>query len=376
MIKVVLAVTNDIVTDNRIHKIAVTLQNSGYKVTVVGRKFSTSQNIFGRLYKTRRFKLWFNKSVLFYANYNMRLFFYLLKNKFDIIVSNDLDTLPGCWFASIFKRELLVFDSHELFTELPELVGRPVVKKIWSLLEKILLPRIKFGYTVSKPIQEYYKLKYNKDFELIRNVSLFRYEQSFKGFPDELIVIYQGSVNLGRGLGLMIDALNYLDGVKLWIVGQGGILDDLKKLSIDKDVEDKVIFFGRISIDNLWRYTSQAHIGISLEEDLGLNYRYALPNKLFDYIQSRVPVIVSDLPEMSSLVGQYKIGRVLKERDPKVLADTIKNMSADLNFHGELQKNLELAARDLCWQREEESVILLYRKVCGLILGQNDVLNK
>jgi glycosyltransferase involved in cell wall biosynthesis len=365
LIKVVLAVTNDIYTDNRVHKVAVTLENNGYKVTVVGRRLQSSLNIFGRSYKTRRFRLWFNKSVLFYANYNIRLFFYLLNNKFDIIVSNDLDTLLGCWLASKIQRKVLVFDSHELFTELPELVQRPLIRNVWRIKEKLIMPQIKFGYTVSRPILDYFKRKYNKEFELIRNVGYFREEPSFKGFSVENVVIYQGAINVGRGLELMLAALQHLKNIKLWIVGQGDISDRLKILSIELGVEDKVVFFGRISIDVLQNITSQAHIGISLEEDLGLNYRYALPNKLFDYIQSRIPVIVSDLPEMRLLVEEYKIGLVLRNRTPESLAQTIKELITESRFHNELAKNLELAARDLCWQREEEKVIRLYRKASG-----------
>lgn len=373
LIKVVLAVTNDIYTDNRVHKIAVTLENNGYKVTIVGRRLKTSQNIFGRSYKTRRFKLWFNKSVLFYANYNIRLFFYLLKNRFDIIVSNDLDTLLGCWLASKFQRNVLVFDSHELFTEVPELVNRPLIRSAWHLKEKLLLPHLKFGYTVSKPIQDYFKTKYNKEFELIRNVGYFREEPCFKGFEGELVIIYQGAVNLGRGLELMLEALKQLDNIKLWIVGQGDVYDRLKKLSVDFGVENKVVFFGRISIDKLHNITSQAHIGISLEEDLGLNYRYALPNKLFDYIQSRVPIIVSDLPEMRALVEDYKIGLVLKTRTPEALAKIIQELVSDPVYLDFLSNNLELSARDLCWQREEEKVIKLYRNASAQLRGQSSL---
>jgi glycosyltransferase involved in cell wall biosynthesis len=371
LINLVLAVTNDIVTDNRVHKVAVTLQNNGYKVTVVGIKQKQSESTFGRSYKTRRFTLWFNKSALFYANYNIRLFFYLLKNKFDIIVSNDLDTLLGCWLATKIQRNVLVFDSHELFIEVPELVDRPVTRSLWHLKERLLMPSIKYGYSVSQPIIDYYKNKYKKDFELIRNVGYFREEPTFKGFSDEVVIIYQGSVNIGRGLELMLMAMQYLSNAKLWIIGRGDITNNLKKLAVDLGVEEKIIFFGLIAIENLTKITSQAHIGISLEEDLGLNYRYALPNKIFDYIQSRVPVIVSDLPEMSALVEKHRVGIVLKERTPENLAQTINHLILDTVNHEELAKNLELAARDLCWHREEEKLINLYRKASEQVQVQN-----
>ena len=367
MIKVTLAVTNDIVTDNRLHKIANTLFNNGFVVTVVGRKFTSSANLFNRPYKTRRFRLWFNKTMFFYANYNLRLFLYLLKVPVDIIVANDLDTLLACWLAAKIRRKVLLFDSHELFTELPELIDRPFIKKIWHLNERFLLRGIDKGYTVSSPIQEYFKTKYKHNFELIRNTGVFRNEYFMKPIPKEKIVIYQGAVNIGRGLELMMETLKLMDNTKLWIIGDGDILDDLKLLAINLGVENKVIFFGKIALDSLVSYTSKAHIGISLEEDLGLNYRYSLPNKIFDYIQCRVPVIVSDLPEMRSLIEKHRIGIVIKDRKPQKLAEIIENLSNDEEKQETLSYNLELASRELCWQREEEKIVNLYRNAAELV---------
>lgn len=371
MIKIILSVTNDIVADNRVHKIANTLCENGYQVTIVGCKRSSSENLLNRIYKTRRFKLWFKKTFLFYANYNLRLFFYLMKTPVDIIVSNDLDTLGACWLATRFRKKILVFDSHELFTEVPELVDRPFVKKFWHMKERLLIPSVSIGYTVSKPIQKYYKEKYNKDFQLIRNVGLFRPDQAFREINEEYVIIYQGAVNKGRGLELMLKALKHLDNARLWIIGKGDELSNIKTLCKELEVDEKVIFFGRINLEKLPKYTRKAHIGFSLEEDLGLNYRYALPNKIFDYIQARIPVIVSDLPEMRSVIDLYGIGKVLTERKPEKLAELINEMATNVQLRHTVKQNLELAARDLCWQREEEKVIMIYRNAFELSQEQN-----
>lgn len=371
MIQVVLAVTNDIVTDNRLHKIASTLKNNGYKITIVGRKFSYSQNLFSRPYKTRRFKLWFNRSFLFYANYNLRLFIYLLQAKLDIIVANDLDTLIACWLVAKIRRKVLVFDSHELFTEVPELVDKPLIKGVWGINEKLFIKGVDFGYTVSKPIQDYYLQQYKSDFSLIRNVGLFRFENNHQYNGSNKIIIYQGVLNKGRGLELMLKSMQFLDDFVFWIVGDGDIINELKELTLKLSLEERVVFIGRVPLDTLYKYTCKANIGISLEEDLGLNYRYALPNKIFDYIQARIPVVVSDLPEMKNMVEKYQIGKVLKDRSPKELADIIKILSEKGEYREELNRNLELAARDLCWQREEEKIILLYRKASEQALKRN-----
>ena len=77
-----------------------------------------------------------------------------------------------------------------------------------------------------------------------------------------------------------------------------------------ENLTDGVIFTGRLPFEELAQLTSTAHLGLSIEEDLGLNYRYTLPNKLFDYIQAQIPVLVTNLPEMSAIVNQYKIGEI------------------------------------------------------------------
>lgn len=364
MIKVVSVVSNDIVTDNRIHKIALSLEANGYKVTVVGRKFKKLEKPLYRQYKIRRFRLWFNKGPFFYLNLNLRIFLYLFSTDFSIILSNDLDTLLSCKLAAVLRRKKLVFDSHELFPEVPELVHRPRVRKIWQMLEKKLVSKIKYGFTVSPSIADYYFNTYGVRFEVIRNLGNFRFDHEFEGVEKSehrKIIIYQGALNLGRGLELLIESMQHLNGAKLQIIGAGDIASKLKRLTKKLNLEDKVKFIGRLPMERLWKYTASANIGISIEENLGLNYKYALPNKLFDYIQARIPVIISDLPEMTNIVNRYNIGEILVERTPEKLAQIIQKMINEEGSGSKYSSNLELAARDLCWEKEEDKLIKLFR---------------
>jgi glycosyltransferase involved in cell wall biosynthesis len=363
---VVSTVSNDINTDNRVHKIALTLLANGYNITIVGRKFRNSKDLSDRPYKTKRFKLLFNKGPLFYMNLNFRLFIYLLRSREDIILSNDLDTLPACWLAASLRKKKLVYDSHELFPELPELVNRRLVKKIWSFLEKRLINKINLGLTVSPSIAEYYIKTYHVSFEVIKNVGKFRFDHELEDIQknaDIKIIMYQGALNVGRGIELAIQSMAFIDHAILIIAGTGDIEQKLKRLAAELGLEKKVRFTGRLSFDELWQYTRNADLGISLEEDLGLNYRYALPNKLFDYIQSRLPVIVSDLPEMKKIVGTYKIGEVLTQRLPENLAKIINRMFTIDIPDGKYTTKLALAARELCWEKEEEKLRILFKQL-------------
>jgi glycosyltransferase involved in cell wall biosynthesis len=363
---IVSTVSNDISTDNRVHKIAGTLLSNGYKITIAGRKFKNSKDLSDRPYQTRRFKLIFNKGPLFYLNLNLRLFRYLMTSDYDIILSNDLDTLLACRFAAGIRKKKLVYDSHELFPEVPELVNRPIVKKIWSWLERKLITKINLGFTVSDSIAGYYKSLYGISFEVIKNVSKFRFDhelQDIQKNPDTKIILYQGALNIGRGIELAIQSMVFVDHAVLIIAGSGDIEHRLKTLVLKLKLDKKVRFTGRLSFEELWKCTSNADLGISLEEDLGLNYRYALPNKLFDYIQARIPVIVSDLPEMKKIVDKYKIGEILIGRSPENLAVVINKMLNNDLPEGKYNTRLALAARELCWEKEEEKLRILFKQL-------------
>jgi len=365
-IRVVMAVTNDLVSDNRVNKIALTLMDMGFEVTLAGRKFNSDKTSLSRAYHTRRFSLCFNKGPLFYANYNIRLFLYLLFNRFDVIVSNDLDTLPACFYASRILGKPIVYDSHEYFTEVPELIGRPKVKSIWERIERRIVPKLNHCYTVCQSIADIYNSKYGTTFRVVRNIPFKLNDLNDKGivppFPtDKPVVIYQGAINLGRGIEEAILAMHQLGNVNLVIIGQGDLIDDCKKLAKDEGLTNRVIFTGRVPFDELNKITRFASIGLSVEKDMGLNYRYALPNKVFDYIQSEVPLLVSSLPEIRRVVEGYNVGLVINETIPEAIANGIKLMLFDVDSYQLWKENCRKAKEFLCWENEREVVISIYQ---------------
>ena len=200
----------------------------------------------------------------------------------------------------------------------------------------------------------------------IRNMPYFHPE--YPNFENrksshEKIIVYQGSVNKGRGLELVICSMQQLDDVRFWIIGDGDILSDLKRLVKKLELEPKVLFFGRMPPEELIQYTVQADVGISLEENLGLNYYYALPNKLFDYISANVPVLASDFPEMGSLIKKYDIGIATLVSDPQELAAIVKSMLNDSEKMSRWKSNLQKAASELCWENEEKKLLDFYSKI-------------
>jgi glycosyltransferase involved in cell wall biosynthesis len=363
--KVSLSVINDLVTDNRVHKVAASLQKMGFEPVLIGRLLSESHPV-ERNYSTHRMKLLFRKGAMFYLEYNIRLLFYLLKSEINVFVSNDLDTLPANYLASRIKRKPLVYDSHEYFTEVPELIGRPVVKAIWTWLEKMLVPKVDAAYTVCDSISEVYSDMYKVDFKVVRNLPVCskveRPEHQEKLEGQHKVILYQGALNLGRGVGAAIRSMPYLEGAELWLAGDGDLTSELKELVVEMKLESKVKFLGRLPLHQLHEVTCQADLGISLEEDLGLNYRFALPNKLFDYIQAGVPVLVANLPEMRYIIEHYQIGAIAETHQRKELAELLKTALFDQEKRMVWKQNLPIAAKELCWENEEKSLKSVYER--------------
>jgi Glycosyltransferase len=352
---VIVCVTNDLVTDQRVHKTCTTFVNCGFNVIETGRLLKNSVPL-NFNYKTRRVKHCFNTHFLFYAEYNIRLFFYLIFKRFDLVFANDLDTLPAAFFVAKIKNKPLIYDSHELFSQLPEIVNRPKVKNVWLKIEKYLLPKVKHSITVCQSIADYYKKLYNIDMQVVRNIPYYKYgkiEVEKFSFTNKKIILYQGALNVGRGLEWAIDAMKYVDDAALVIVGTGDVEKQIKQQVIDSKLSDKVFFTGQILPKDLARYTASASIGLCLLENRGLSYYYALPNRIFDFIHAGVPVLASNFPEMQNIINTYHTGVLIENNDPKYIAENINNM-LETKFE---QSVFEQAAKELCWENEEKTLL-------------------
>lgn len=369
--RVIVSVTNDLYTDQRVHKVCLFLQDQGYSVLLVGRKRKNSIPLPERTYKTKRLNLFFDKGAKFYAEYNIRLFFFLLFRRSSVLIANDLDTLLANYAASKFKPLTeLVYDSHEYFTEVPELINRPKVQKIWEGIEGWIFPKLKKIYTVNQSIADLYAKKYKKEIRVVRNISPLWMEQNLKtkkelGIPeDKKLVILQGAgINIDRGAEEAVEAMNFLDNCVLMIVGDGDVVDQLKKYVTDHQLESKVLFFSKKPYLEMMNYTFYADLGLTLDKATNLNYRFSLPNKVFDYIHTGTPVISTDLIEISNLIQKYYVGRIIHDFTPQNLANLIHDLLTNETELDQLKANCIQAKEFENWEKETEVLKEIYPKV-------------
>lgn len=360
----IISVTNDLSNDQRVHRIATTLVEAGHTVTVVGRKRKASLPLVEQVYQTHRLKLWFETGKLFYLEFAIRLWGWLLWKKVDVLWANDMDTLLPNRLAGWLRRKPVIYDSHEYWTEVPELVSRPGTRRIWLWLERRLFPKVNAAATVNDSIARIYQETYGLEVASIRNLPFHTGELPVRTDPGN-ILLYQGALNEGRGIELMIQAMEFLPEYHLRIVGYGAVERQLHQLAEGLAWKERVEFTGLIPFDRLAPVTRTAALGLSLEEDKGASYRLALPNKVFDYIQAGIPVLASELPEMAAVVRHYTVGEVLpvEERSPQALAARIRGMVEDNARWQSYREACREAREDLCWEREQDKVLALLGQV-------------
>ncbi len=362
MKRIIFTVTNDLNYDQRMMRICSSLAQAGYEVTLTGAATKHSLPLSGTVYSQKWLTSIFNKGKLFYIEYNIRLLFFLLFKKTDLICAIDLDTIIPCYISSKVKKIIRVYDAHELFCEMKEVVTRPVIYRIWKMIERYTVPRFKYGYTVNEPIRKEFERMYSVKYEVIRNIALFEPD----GIPvkQEGYIIYQGAVNEGRSFETLIPAMQWVD-APLIICGDGNFMSQVKNLVRQYGLENKVILKGKILPKELKEYTLRARAGVTLFDKAGMSNYYSLANRFFDYIHAGIPQLCVNYPVYAEINNQYKIGVLLEDLSPEAIAEGLNLLLKNDNLYRELQQNCLMARKELNWQKEEQKLLAFYKKLLG-----------
>ncbi len=368
--KIAFSVTNCICHDQRVMKIAGTVSNLGCDITIIGRKSGDCCNSDLVPFRTHRFRMIVKRGFLFYAFFNVRLFGFLLFHKYNLLVSNDLDTLLSNYLVSKLKHVPLIYDSHEYFTGVPEIQDRPLVKWVWKRIEKLVFPGLKHVMTVSDSIAHQYESEYGLKLLTVRNCSI-KTEQiipfsrkELEINPDHLLLILQGTgINVDRGGEELIDAVSLTDKVSLLVIGSGDQFGFLIEKMTKMGSANQIKFIKKLEWKELMRYTRSADAGLSLDKNSNMNYNFSLPNKVFDYISAGIPVIATDLPEIAKIVHEYNCGILISEPSPEEISKAIIKLRDNRDLLAELKHNATVASETLNWENESKKVEELYKSI-------------
>lgn len=278
----------------------------------------------------------------------------------DAVCAIDLDTILPCFLVSKLKRKKRIYDAHELFTGLKEVVTRPGIKKVWEKVEKTMVPRFPLGYTVSESIAGEFNKRYRVQYKTIRNVPLLKKLPVAEN--TEKFILYQGAVNEGRGFEWLIPAMQLVN-CKLVICGDGNYMSKLKKLIAANQLEEKIVLKGMLPPGQLLEISVQARAGIAIAENTGLNQWLALPNKFFDYIHAGIPQVTMNFPEYSRINSEFEVAVLLNSTKPEEIAKAINNLLNDDVLYQKLRENCMAARKVFCWQNEDKKLLSFYQSV-------------
>ncbi|MBF9221110.1 glycosyltransferase [Hymenobacter ruricola] len=370
--RLLFAVTTDLCFDQRMQRICGSLAAAGYRVQLVGWQRPASPPLTPQSYQQHRLRGWFQKGKLFYLEYNLRLLLYLLGQRAAAWCAADLDTALPVWLRARLGGRPFVYDAHELFTEVPEVVARPAVQRVWRWVEGFIVPRARLAYTVGPALARVFAQRYGRPFAVVRNVSRLREEETLLPAPATApaggYILYQGALNVGRGLENLLDAMPQVAG-QLVICGEGDLSADLRARAerLGLLASGQVEFRGFVLPEALREVTRHAAVGIMLLENIGLSYYYSLANKFFDYVHAGIPQVLIDFPEYRALNDEFDVAELVTNLAPATLATALNRLLRDDPArYQHLAANCRRARPQLSWQHEEQTLLRLYRELVPL----------
>ncbi len=369
--KVANIVFNSFENDSRVLKVTQSLANNGYEVEVIAHLTANlPSHEIKQLFKIKRFGYLDRErtsstlgKLKAYLTFTYKSIQYT--KKFEYLHCNDLNTLPIGFLVKRFynKNIKIIYDAHEYETETIALSG--LRKKISKYLERKLIKYADAVITVSHSIAEEYVRLYQIEkpylilntppYQKVKKQDLFR--ETLHIGKDKNIFLYQGGLNNGRGIEILLDTFASLEDKQNVIVfmGYGELKTSIQQYALK---HDNIYLHPAVRPEVLLNYTSSADYGISLIEDSCLNYRYCLPNKMFEYAMANLAIIVSNLPEMRSIVETYNIGVIMENNTKQGLEDAIVKISS-LNKM-DLQQNIKKAQCVFNWQEQEKTLLHIY----------------
>ena len=361
--RVFCTVTNDLNYDQRMIRICDSLTGAGYSVTLVGRGDRRSLPLVSRAFGQHRLKMWFRRGTFFYVEYQFRLFFYLLRQQMDAVCAVDLDSILPCYFVSRLRGVVRVYDAHELFCEMKEVVSRPFVYRIWKAVERFAVPKFRFGYAVNEPIAAEFRRMYGVEYGVVRNLPILREGiASSSGPVPGRYILYQGAVNEGRCFETLIPAMKEVDAL-LMICGTGNFMEQAKELVAQHGLQDRIFFRGPVRPEELRSITRSAWCGITLFDRRGLSNYYSLANRFFDYMHAGIPQLAMNYPAYREINNCYPIAVLLDEAGIRPIADALNKLLNDPDLYHMLSEGCKQARLRYNWQGEEKILVHLYQQV-------------
>ena len=381
--KVCMHLTDAGYPDYRVMREATALVEAGYEVSMVDiideRERPVEENIVDvcmkhvlmpSLFIPTRFKPWF---LVKSAQMIIRSAIRLIHTSADIYHAHDADALPACYIAARWHRKPLIFDSHEIPLDDPNITRWRRLSALATHVLARMLPRCAAVITASPLYAQEIRNQYHyPEVTLVRNLPTYRAVpksdrlQQYLGLsPDVRIALYQGNLQPNRSLDQLVHAAQFLES-NIVIVMMGRAVDStriqLEELIASKGVADRVKIIPAVPYAELLDWTASADIGLTIfQPGYTRSIRYCLPNKLFEYLMAGLPVLSSQLDAIAELLETYDVGQVLPSLEPSDVGASINAMLADPAALARMHSNaLKAARQEFHWENEKQRLFELY----------------
>ncbi len=374
--KICLLITNSLKKDPRVQKEALLAHQQGFDVTVLG---TYDKNYDEKFLENLPYKTWIYPLDLKYRGYlkskikkflRMWLPIYNLTKKCielkpDIIHANDFDTLPSAYLASFFTKSKIVYDSHEIYTGMPQLNSMRKIRWIITKIEGFIIKRVNKVVSVSNAaavvLSGMYKIEKPT---VVTNCPFSIKQDELKPKNPDFEVLYQGIMSPHRGYEEFVLSAKTLDtGINLVLRGFGSIEEKLKDLIASNNLQKTVRFDPPVEVSELVAAASRSHVGVILTKPVSDNFKYTVSNKIFECVQAGLPVILSNVPEHVYLNEKYGFGIVLDDVTPELISEAINRLYNDKEMYKRLQTSAIKASEELCWEIEGIKLIEIYKKI-------------
>jgi len=283
--------------------------------------------------------------------------------------ASDLYTLPAMVAAARRHGGRVVYDARDCYPHVAATAGRPWVRRTWQAVERRYIRHADAVLTVSESIADHLAAAYILPPPLVLyNAPPFQHVprtdalQTRAGLPPETtVILHQGQMRQDRGCAPLVVAMTRVRGAVLVFLGDGPFKPALVQQVEAAGLQDRVRFLDPVPPDHLLPLTASADIGVTLLEDTCLNHRYALPNKLFEYLMAGLPVLASDLPEMRRVIESHDVGRVVNPSDPDALAGALQEMIDDAPARAHWRANTSHVFETFSWEKASQHFIRMYQ---------------
>jgi glycosyltransferase involved in cell wall biosynthesis len=301
-------------------------------------------------------------------SFSIRTIKFALKGEWDIFYAHDLDTLHIGVFLKIRKRKILIYDSHEYYSDLmSDNMGKWAAKPTlyW---EKMLYRNIDLIITVNDILAEKFRKKHKK-VRVIRNavdLRLFDATPEHHSTDNNVpVVIYIGGITKSRGIREFVLSKKYLKNPAVYqIIGHGTLKHTIERI-IENEELDGVNILPWIEFGKVPYYIKRADIGVMPYQPVP-NYFHVTPTKMFEYIAGGLPVVATNLPEIKQVIDNCKCGLFIDSTKPRDIAKKLDYLIEHPEESRQMGKRgRKYVEEHFNWRDEEDKLKIILATLLG-----------